>query len=330
MRKKIFFLLIIIFSYPYSFSCITQRNAQGSTFYTQENVKGPNSLKWHENLKLDTILGWQLTEYFLNGTPFSIAKIMIKEFDVVQIGFVRDPPSSAREFFALDALAFNYKPPIWLNLFIDSMWIDLDLIEFNLEIGKNDELSFLQLFILPIEYIFKNGSSLSLDYFLDVFGTVIFNFQDYSVSSENSFFIVEWGVGKGINYTTYSYTISQTTGVTTRFSWNTSDFRMIWNFCDEASNFDLNGRFDLLADRYSVRLSYPVTTPIEFVILIFLFLIPISLLVLKISLDKLEKLIIHEQSITTSDPHRIHYLMKKSRFPYHKNLNKPRKNNKSS
>lgn len=159
--------------------------------------------------------------------------------------------------------------------------IDLELAQFDLTISKETEFAFLQLFSLPIEYTFENGSSSSLDYFLEVFGTVIFDFQDYSVTQENSSFLVEWNTGSKINKTSYSYAISQTTGVTTRFSWNTSEFRMVWNYFNEAANFNLDGNLGDLEEHYSVQLAYPITTPWEMVVLVFLIIVPPGLLVLK-------------------------------------------------
>ena len=148
----------------------------------------------------------------------------------------------------------------------------------------------MQLFSLPIEYVFEDGSSSSLDYFLDIFGTVIFDLQDYNVTEINTSFLVEWQTGSDNNITSYSYTISQTTGVTTRFSWNTSEFRMVWKYFNEAANLNPDGNLGNLEDRYFVQLAYPITTPWEMVVLVFLIIVPIGLLVLKKAIKKLEKL----------------------------------------
>ncbi|UCG02830.1 MAG: hypothetical protein JSW11_02340 [Candidatus Heimdallarchaeota archaeon] len=279
MQHKLFILFLIIFFYPSVIPCISQNNDQG-----------PTSLRWHENLKIDTILGWKITELTLLDVPhFKIGEMKIYPYDVVQIGLVRDPPVEAKDFFGLEYLIYNYNPPIWINFFVESIRIDLELAQVDLEIGKKTEFTFLQLFALPIEYVFENGSSSSLDYFLDVFGTVIFDLQDYSVTQDNRSFIVEWNTGIDTNKTSYSYTISRTTGVTTRFSWNTSEFRMVWDYFFEATNLNLDGELKNLDDRYSVQLIYPVTTPWELVIFAFLIIVPLALLVIIKTIKRFEK-----------------------------------------
>jgi hypothetical protein len=271
--------LLIIFCYPSIVSCICQ-----------DNGPGPTALRWHENIKRESILGWRITELILlDSNSVKIGEIKIYPFDVVQIGFVKDPPIKAREFFGLDFLVYNYRPPIWMNLFVESYRIDLELAQFNLEISKPTEFTFLQLFSLPIEYIFENGSSSSLDYFLKVFGTVIFNLQDYSVTQNDRSFLVEWNTGTDNNKSSYSYTISQTTGITTRFTWNTTEFNMVWHYFNEAANLNIDGYTKNLEEHYSVQLMYPVTTPWEIVGLVFLIIVPTSLVVLIIAIRKFEK-----------------------------------------
>lgn len=111
LQQKLLFLLLLIFFYPSIILCISQGNAQG-----------PTSLKWHRNIKINTILEWKIKELTLLNVPHvKIGEIKHNRFDVVQIGFVQDPPSNAREFFGLDFLIYNYKPPIWMNLFVESI-----------------------------------------------------------------------------------------------------------------------------------------------------------------------------------------------------------------
>ncbi|MFW9904966.1 MAG: hypothetical protein ACFFFH_11580 [Candidatus Thorarchaeota archaeon] len=251
-------------------------------------------MTWHENIKKDTILGWKITELiFLDSNPVKIGEIKIHQFDVVQIGFVRNPPVKAREFFGLEFLVYNYDPPIWMNLFVESFRIDLDLAQFDLEIGKEENFSYLQLFSLPIEYIFKNGSSSSLEYFLDVFGT-IFDFHNYTARGRGTSFVVEWSIGSYINQSSYSYTISQLTGVTTRFSWNTSGYKMVWNYFEDAATFKLNGTIGSLGSHYSVQLNYPVIIPWGIVLIIFIILVPSGILILKKVIKHLENRFLEE------------------------------------
>ncbi|MFX1507718.1 MAG: hypothetical protein ACFFDC_16650 [Promethearchaeota archaeon] len=285
MWNKSFTLLLIIFCYPSIVSCIGQ-----------DNGPGPTSLRWHENIKLDTILGWKITELIpLDATiQVKIGEIRIQQSDVVQIGFVKNPPVKAREFFGLEYLVYNFNPPIWVNLFVTSIRIDLDLAQFDLEMNKGEDFSYLQLFSLPIEYKFRNGSSASLEYFLDEFGKM-FDYYNYTVGNNGYSFLVEWSTGLDINQSSYSYTISPLTGVTTRFSWNTSTYRMVWNYLDEAANFKLDGTLGKIESHYSVKLNYPITIPWEIVLLIFIILVPLGLLILRKAIEQLEKLLPFEE-----------------------------------
>ncbi|MFX1507720.1 MAG: hypothetical protein ACFFDC_16660 [Promethearchaeota archaeon] len=312
MWRKSFTLVIIIFCCPSIISCIGQ-----------DNHTGPTSLEWHENIKIDTILGWRITELIsLDTNPVKIGEIQIDSFDIVQIGFVRNPPVKAREFFGFEYLVYHYKPPIWMNLFVKSFRVDLKLAQFDLDISKTTDFVYLQLFSLPIEYLFEDGSSSSLDYFLDIFGTVIFDFQNYTVTQINGSFLVEWYTGIDTNKTSYSYTISQTTGVTTRFLWNTSKFRMVWDYFNEAATLNLNGDQKILEDPYSVQLVYPKTTSWEFIGLFFLILIPLGLLLLKITLNKLGKSFLSEDFKDSEERGSIHYSMKWQKSLYHRELHK--------
>ena len=283
MWKKSFILLFIIFCYPTIVSCIGQDNSPGPTY-----------LVWHDNIKKNTILGWRVTELiFLDTNSVKIGEIKIHQFDIVQIGFVRNPPVKAREFYGLEYLVYNFDPPIWMNLFVESIQIDLDLAQFDIEIGKEEDFSYFQLFSLPIEYIFQNGSSSSLEYFLDIFGK-IFDYFNYTVMPKGNSFLVEWSTGPRLTQSNYSYTISQLTGVTTRFSWNTSGYRMVWDYFDEASTFKLDGTLGNLGSHYSIQLNYPVIIPWEIVLLIFIILVPSCLLFLRRAIKYLESRFLKE------------------------------------
>ena len=231
----------------------------GSSYPPEEEGEVPTTIKWSEIVKKGTILAWNVTT--LNNTglePFKIADIVVNEGDIIQLGYVKNLPTKAKDWMDPDS------PPDWVQLFINSNEVDLS------KMGSEGEL--FMFMVIPIEASYANGTKVYLDDFFDLFigdDDDLTNYNRTEISSLYYPYIYydvkwqeTWDDDGETGYANYYLRSTISSGITVKLDINASDGQLTWEFYEEASNVDPdNAVSKTMESEYSIALDYPVLTP---------------------------------------------------------------------
>ena len=234
----------------------------------EDEYDGPTTIGWSESVKKDTILSWKVSEYQAGEGDLTIGGKVIKLGDVLQVGYVKNPPTDAEKLFA------PLGPPDWLDLYINSDQIDFDAIN-----GEGQMLMFLT---LPLTYTFDNGSVYTLGDFFNAFFNNEEHMTNVSIQDEGDSWRVYWEEHDSDGLDTYIYNITwiKSTGVVQRLYMDFPEGLFIWTYFKEAANVDEEGVTKTVDESYSVELDYPALTP-GFEILPLLFVLLIGIVIRK-------------------------------------------------
>jgi len=226
----------------------------GSSSPLEVEGEAPTTIKWSDAVKKGTILAWNVTTLNNSGSePFKIADIVINEGDIIQMGYVKDLPTKAKDWMDPDG------PPDWVQLFINSVEVDLS------KMGSEGQL--FMFMAIPIEASYANGTKIYLDDFFDLFigdDDDLTNYNRTEISS--TYYDVKWREtwddGGDTGYANYYLRSTILSGITVKLDINSSDGQLIWEFYEEASNVDPeNAVSKTMEPEYSITLDYPNLTP---------------------------------------------------------------------
>ncbi|MHA1972289.1 MAG: hypothetical protein ACTSW1_04815 [Candidatus Hodarchaeales archaeon] len=214
---------------------------------TQEEEDNPVKIEWGTNIEKGTILAWNVTKFEVTPeVDFKIGSTPITQGTFVQLGFIKNPPTNPASYFEMDG------SPSWLELLVNGNKIDLNTIE--------EEGDILQFLVLPVNFIFENGSVFHLIDFVNHINEDgdLTNFIVEDDASSIFCSWVEYWEDDGIQgHAKYNLTWNKATGTLGELSILASDGNMTWNYFEEAANVDQSGTTKTIADEYSVTLDYP-------------------------------------------------------------------------
>ena len=234
----------------------------------EEEYDGPTTIAWADSIKKDTILSWKVTEYQEGDGDLTIGGTIIKLGDILQVGYIKNPPTDAEKLFAPQG------PPDWLDLYINSNQIDFDAIN-----GEGQMLLFLT---LPLTYTFDNGSVYTLEDFLNAFFDDQDHFTNFNIQDDGDSWTVYWEEhdSDGSDTSIYNVTWIKSTGVVQRLYMDFPEGTFLWTYFEEAANVDEDGVTKTIDESYSVELDYPALAP-GFEIFPLLFVLLIGVVVRK-------------------------------------------------
>ncbi|MHA1228435.1 MAG: hypothetical protein ACTSPV_17025 [Candidatus Hodarchaeales archaeon] len=218
---------------------------------TEEDGESPVKIEWADSVQKGSILAWNVSRF--DATPeteFKLGQTSIQEGTVLQMGFIKNPPTNPASYFDLDG------SPDWLEIFIDGDEISLSTI------GEEGEILFY--FALPVNYIFENGSVFHL---IDFVSSLNENkdFSNFAVEEDINYINASWeehweeeGIQKSDSL---NLVWTKSTGIISKFSVESTDGNMTWVYMEEAANLDQSGTTKTINEEYSVELDYPSVIP---------------------------------------------------------------------
>jgi len=229
---------------------IEQITVSSSTTTTTEEEEDdfPTIIGWDDSIVQGTILGWEIT-YFnqIGGDPLSYGGVAIKQDDIIQFGYSKNPPTSSQPVFDPEG------PPDWWNMYINGKKIDTSTI------GSEGEM--LLYLVLPTEYSFGNGTTLTLLEFLNMAAENPSEDQlDFTVIVQGDYINVswreEWEDNGDSGESKTSYYINKNTGITTIFDINATEGHMTWEYYENASTVDDQGTTKTVESSYSIEIDF--------------------------------------------------------------------------
>ena len=238
------------FNWGWTFVGVELPEPTSATISEGDGGEPPTKITWSDSLKKGTILAWNVTTFNqIGGDPFTLGDTNIKTGDILQLGLIKNPPTNPEEW--LDP----QEPPDWVQIFVNSQEIDLA------NIGEEGE--FFLFMMVPLEYIFDNGSVYAMKDFFDIFLGKDSDFSHYSRSTvDGIYYNVSWReewTDNGESGWAHHYLLSTIeTGITVKRHVQASNGVMTWEFFEKAANMDPEeGTAQAIESEFDVSLEYP-------------------------------------------------------------------------